>query len=269
MQHALTILISFLAPEESLEEDDTGRVRRRAVFGDEDDEMDVSDADDDEDEEDEDDMIDDEEESDEENNHVPRRGEALSKFDTRNIPKKGDKDLPKDTDQDVVFADSDSDFGDEEDEKEMVNVDGRKKPTVPDLSDDAFSDADASDDIEMSGEVAWKDNMATRAEKMFFANRRINLMSLIYNDLSVSPEQIISGKVDSTNGKADLNDSSAEEEDDDDEFFKLDHKQEAEQPKECIDSTKEGYEDVVLDEWDDEQVSYFFIYCIWQLSVQI
>jgi len=243
-------------PEESLEEDDTGRVRRRAVFGDEDEMDDEDDEDDDEEEEEEDDMIDSEAESDDEDNHVPKRGEALSKFDTRNIPKKGDKDLIKDTDQDVVFADSDSDLGDEDAEEDMVIVDGRRKPTVPDLSDDAFSDADTSDDIDMDGEVAWKDNMAGRAENMFFANRRINLMSLIYNDLSVSAEKIASGDVD-PNRKPGTNDSDAkedEEEDDDEEFFKVDSKNEIELPKEVIDSTKEGYEDVVLDEWDDEQV---------------
>jgi len=243
-------------PEEALEQDDTGRVRRRAVFGDEADEMEVSDGEDDED--DQDDMIDSEEEeedSEEEGGHVPRRGEALSKFDTRNIPKKGDKDFPKETDQDVVFADSDSDFGDDNDDEDMVIVDGRRKQAVPALSDDAFSDADASDDIEMNGEIAWKDNMANRAEKMFFANRRINLMSLIYNDLSISPEQIASGKVDPTNGNAGDEDSSDEkEENDDDDFFKLERKTESDQPKEVIDSSKEGYEDVVLDEWDDEQV---------------
>lgn len=244
-------------PEESLEEDDTGRVRRRAVFGDEDEMEDEDDEDDDEeDEEEEDDMIDSEAESDDEDNHVPKRGEALTKFDTRNIPKKGDKDFIKDTDQDVVFADSDSDLGDEDAEEDMVIVDGRRKPAVPDLSDDAFSDADTSDDIDMDGEVAWKDNMAGRAENMFFANRRINLMSLIYNDLSVSPEKIASGDV-NPNRKPGTNDSDAkedEEEDDDEEFFKIDSKNEIDLPKEVIDSTKEGYEDVVLDEWDDEQV---------------
>ncbi|CAM0136481.1 unnamed protein product [Umbelopsis sp. WA50703] len=245
---------NLTAPTESLEEDDTGRVRRRATFGDEDDEMEEDDDEDDEEDDEEDNMIDSEVDSEGEDDEdgAPRRGKALSKFDTRNIPKKGDKDIVKDTDQDVVFADSDSDLNDE-DFEDMVNIDGRKKSGVPALSDDDFSDADESDEIEMQGEVAWKDNMASRAEQMFFANRRINLMSLIYNDLTVTPEQIASGNVDMSNGKLGHDSEEASEDEDEDDFFKLTAQKDAERAKEPLDSTKEGYEDVVLDEWDDEQ----------------
>jgi ribosome biogenesis protein BMS1 len=223
--------------KESLEQDDTGRTRRRAVFGNEDDED--MEEDDEEDEED-DNLMDEGENSDEEEeeeDETPRRGKALSKFDTRNIPKKGEKeDKEEQGDElDFEFADSDSDLGDQNDEDEdMVMVDGRKKKSNSD------------DDDDLAGELRWKANLKEKASDMFSSHRRTNLMSLIYNQPDISPEDIINGNYgdDAEENGDDVEDAEEEE------FFKLNREQS--NTATIIDSSRDPIDFEELEEWDDE-----------------
>ncbi|KAI9360135.1 hypothetical protein BD770DRAFT_442114 [Pilaira anomala] len=218
---------------ESVEEDESGRSRRRAVFGNEDEDMENDEDDDDDDEEDVMDEGEDDDDDDEEEEGAPRRGKALSKFDTRNIPKKGEKEDKENEDEEPAyeFADSDSDLGDEEDDEDMVLVDGRKKKSV---------------DEDLSGELRWKANLKEKASEMFSSHRRTNLMSLIYNDLDLSPEDIVAGNY----GDEAENGSDAEGEEEE-EFFKLNRENVA--ATDIIDSSRDPIDQEELEEWDDEE----------------
>ncbi|ORY95061.1 hypothetical protein BCR43DRAFT_495075 [Syncephalastrum racemosum] len=234
--------------QESLEEDASGRTRRRAVFGDED-EQDDDEDDDEDDEDDDDDMeemgesdIEEDDDNGDQENNMPRRGKALTKFDTRNLKHKGDKDdkKKKKEDQDkeeqiIEFADSDSELGlGDDDDEEMINIDGRRR----------HSD---EDDSELAGELRWKANLKEKASAMFNAGRRINLMSLIYNQPDVSPEDIASGNV----GDAQEDeDEDAMDEDEEETFFKL--KRTPTEGAEAIDTAREVVQSDALDIWDDE-----------------
>ncbi|KAI9263384.1 hypothetical protein BDA99DRAFT_510092 [Phascolomyces articulosus] len=224
---------------ESIEEDDSGRKRRRAVFGGQDD-MDEDDDDDDEEDEDDDMMMDSdmEEDDDVQDEHIPQRGKALSKFDTRNIPRKGDKDEKEDesNEQDVQFADSDSDFGGEDDDEDMINVSGRMA-----------HDSEENDEEEsLSGELRWKANLKEKASQMFFGNRRVNLMNLIYDRDDLTPEAIIDGEYED-------NQEDEEEDEEEEEFFTLkrDHSGKI---KEAVDSAREAVEADDLDVWGEEEM---------------
>ncbi|KAG1051203.1 hypothetical protein G6F43_006577 [Rhizopus delemar] len=217
--------------KESLEEDDSGRTRRRALFGDEG--MEEDEDEDMEDDEDEDDLMD-EGDDDEDDEHTPRRGRALSKFDTRNIPRKGEEENEDgDEEHAFEFADSDSDLGGEEedDDEAMVLVDGRVQ---------------RKDEEELAGELRWKANLKEKASEMFKNRRRTNLMSLIYNSLDISPEDILAGNYD--NEDKDEDDQEDEEEEN---FFRL-KRETAESGAEAIDSSRDPVDLEELEEWDDE-----------------
>jgi ribosome biogenesis protein BMS1 len=218
---------------ESLEEDESGRTRRRAVFGNEDEDEDMED--DDEDDEDEDDLMD-EGDDDDDDEDAPRRGKALSKFDTRNIPKKGEKDDKEENDNelDFEFADSDSDLGGDEEEEEMVMVDGRRK-------------RDSDDEQDLAGELRWKANLKEKASDMFSNHRRTNLMSLIYNNLDLTPEDILNGNY---GDDANTNAENEMEDAEDEEFFKLNR--ENTNNAVIIDSSRDPIDMEELEEWDDE-----------------
>ena len=216
--------------KEELETDDSGRTRRRAVFGNEDEEEEEDDEDDDE----EDMLMDEGEDSDGEEDG-PRRGKALSKFDTRNIPKKGEKEEKEEQgdEPDFEFADSDSDLGEDE-EEEMVMVDGRKKTQSDDEEED------------LAGELRWKANLKQKASDMFSSHRRTNLMSLIYNQPDLSPEDIVAG-----NYGDDMEESGDEAENaEEEEFFKLNR--ETSNTAAIIDSSRDPIDFEELEEWDDE-----------------
>ncbi|KAI7870125.1 hypothetical protein BDF14DRAFT_1774923 [Spinellus fusiger] len=210
---------------ESVEQDDQGRTRRKAVFGSPDPEFDEDDEDEEDDEEEDD------------NPNRARRGNALSKFDTRNIRQKGEKEDKEDKDdkENVQFADSDSDFGDDDEEQDMINVDGRKH-----ISSDSES---------MTGEVRWKTNLKEKASELFRNHRRVNLMSLIYNTPDLSPEAIASG-----NYKDNEDEEASDEEDtkDKDEFFTLKH--DTSKATEIIDSARTQPQTDELEKWDEEDI---------------
>lgn len=213
---------------EELEDDESGRTRRRAVFGNE---QEVDDEEDDDDEdEDEDDVMDEGDDDDDED--APRRGNALSKFDTRNIPKKGEKEDADGDEPEFEFADSDSDLGEEDEEEDMVLVDGRQKKSIDD---------------DLSGELRWKANLKEKASDMFASHRRTNLMSLIYNNPDLSPEDIVAGNYGDDaedEGGDDVEDAEEEE------FFKLNR--ETIKDVNIIDSSRDPIDFEELEEWNDE-----------------
>ncbi|KAI8066686.1 hypothetical protein BC940DRAFT_333994 [Gongronella butleri] len=217
---------------EVVEEDDNGRKRRRAVFDSE-----VNDAD--LDAMASDDEMDEDEDEDDDDDDAPRRGQSLSKFDTRNIPRKGDDEKEKEPET-IEFADSDSDFdlgGDDDDDNAMVNVDGRRRGVAND------------DDADLAGELRWKANLQQKASDMYHAHRRVNLMQLVYNQLDVSPEDIAAGNY--KDGDNDQDDD--EDDDDDEEFFSL-KREDTDQAEQLLDASRTMPATDDLDEWDDEDM---------------
>ncbi|KAI8089812.1 uncharacterized protein BX664DRAFT_297772 [Halteromyces radiatus] len=228
--------------EEDEQNDDTGRKRRRAIFGNEDEDEDMDD-DDDEDEDDEDDEDEVEESDEDEDDNTPRRGRSLTKFDTRNIPRKGDITADDDEGQDTIeFAESDSDFGEEEDDGEMINVDGRRRQP-----------SDEQDD-ELAGELRWKANLKEKASDMFHNHRRTNLMSLIYNNEELSPEDIAAGNYgDDKQNDTDTDEDQDDDDDDEEEFFSL-KADTGNNAKQIVDTSKQQPTAELLGDWDDEDV---------------
>ncbi|CAO3647384.1 unnamed protein product [Cunninghamella echinulata] len=242
---------------ERIEKDENGRRRRRAVFGNEvEEDMDNSDDDDDDDDEDEDMDFDEEDEDEdidnsdeEEHNNNQHRGRSLSKFDTRNIPKKGADDDKDDEKEKIEFAESDSEFEFEDDDNEdMVNVDGRRRRGATQHDEDEDED---DEEMELAGELKWKANLKDKASEMFYANKRVNLMSLIYNNQDLSPEDIANGNY--NNDKDQENeDNDSDSDDEDEEFFSL--KQDNINVAPAIDSTRTQPTNELLENWDDDDV---------------
>lgn len=248
-----------------MEQDEDGKTRRRAVFAaddadgmDEDDEDDDDEDDDDEDadmdgdEDMDDDDMEDEEDDAVDDEHIPVRGHALSKFDTRNIPRKGEKDNDDDQDHEneLHFAESDSDLGGDDDE-DMINVDGRMK------HDD--------EEEELAGELRWKANLKQKASEMFFEHRRVNLMNLIYGDSGLSPEDIASGNYEKQGNESDEEEHTNDDEDE--EFFKL-KRESTEKNAEPVDSARETFKENELEIWDDEEVVAFPLWGLFSLLVR-
>ncbi|CAG8744718.1 8137_t:CDS:1, partial [Funneliformis mosseae] len=81
---------------------------------------------------------------------------------------------------------------------------------------------DEDDDPDLDGTLKWKSNLTEKAKKLFYTNRRINIMQLIYSN-DKTPEEIASGKfsellkVEAASNEKD----NVEEEKDDEEFFKI------------------------------------------------
>ncbi|ORY01638.1 DUF663-domain-containing protein [Basidiobolus meristosporus CBS 931.73] len=134
--------IATNGPTESLEEDESGRVRRRAVFGDADEEDDNSDEDDDNEEED-----DEAYESDEQGQ--ARRAAVKDYTGTKKHPDSDD-----DKEEEYAFAESDSDLGEYSQEE----------------------------DTDFDGSLRWKSDLVEKAKSSFYEKRRTNLMQLVYGD---------------------------------------------------------------------------------------
>ncbi|OZJ01985.1 hypothetical protein BZG36_04890 [Bifiguratus adelaidae] len=242
----------------------SGRVRRRALFAGEDDfdEEAIPSDDDDhpadlntEDEASED--FDDEEEE-------QGSRKAVSRLDSRNLPKKGEKE-EHNRNEEIPYADSDSDL-DDEDGEELVNISGRdRKPTKQlngngaaraQLSDEGFDEVEDYDQAgtsdgsdELDGALKWKENMAQKARDMFYANRRVNLMQLIYKERNLSPEDIIVGKTSSEDKQA-----GEENDDDDDDFLTFKAKEKVDQGVEDVDSCRVKVSKADLGQWESEEI---------------
>jgi len=122
---------------------------------------------------------------------------------------------------------------------------------------DDILDQDEEDDSDLDGALNWKSNLAEKAKEIFFANRRINIMQLIYGN-EKTPEEIASGNLsDLLKVVAVSNDEkdNIEEEDDDEEFFKIKKSQEKDsESMNFTDSTKAYLDISNLDKWNEEDV---------------
>ncbi|CAG8720160.1 17868_t:CDS:2 [Funneliformis caledonium] len=136
-------------------------------------------------------------------------------------------------DEEIAYAESDSD---------MEDILGQNEDDDPDL------------DPDLDGTLKWKSNLTEKAKKLFYTNRRINIMQLIYSN-DKTPEEIASGeisellKVEAASNEKD----NVEEEKDDEEFFKIIKSQEKDSDSvNTLDSTKAYLDTSNLDKWDDE-----------------
>ncbi|KAG0006532.1 Glycoside hydrolase 2 (Mannanase, beta-galactosidase) [Modicella reniformis] len=237
-------------PRELIEADSNGRVRRRAVFGDENDDVEMEsddeeeeeeeDDDDDNDDEDEEDEDEDEEEEDDQESSNGRR-KYKSKSEVKHKPgKKNDSDSDGE-EEDIAFAESDSDLGDLTGEE------------------DEYDDDSA---------LRWKDNLMAKAESVFHSRRRPNLIRLIYGDRKYTPEQIVNGDIEETplklKGEEEDNEASDEDfgtgpgaageddsDDDGEDFLTLKKEDSDTTVAKMIDSCKSTVEFTGLEEWDD------------------
>ncbi|CAG8469399.1 7186_t:CDS:10 [Gigaspora rosea] len=152
----------------------------------------------------------------EENNYMM----ALNKYETENSGENISKE--------IAFAESDSDISAESDEE--LNESG--------------SDLD--------GALRWKSDLTNKAENMFIANRRVNIMQLIYGEKA--PEEIACNSIsNSAQGTRSKNDERPLKYDED--FFKVANNDTGNAKiLEAIDSSKSYFDIENLDEWDDETV---------------
>ena len=138
--------------------------------------------------------------------------------------------------QDVEYADSDSDLGDDFHDSRIPDEDDEEG----DIPSDEGSDEDEED------VPRWKSNLASRAHDSFQLhsrkNRRKDWMKLIYSS-SLTPSQILQDE------KA-ANDE--DDDDDDDDFFKL--QKGSVLDDEQIDMTKEILTTDDLKVWEDEEI---------------
>ncbi|KAL1923885.1 uncharacterized protein VTP21DRAFT_6920 [Calcarisporiella thermophila] len=221
---------------EKIVTDINGRRRRKAMFAGEEDEEDDDDDDEEQGEEDqsEEEEFEDDEEvesgEDEGEGEKSDRRRAFSRYEVRHFDDKdSDASDGEQKEEQIVYAESDSDLGD--------------------LSDD-------DDVVEDGGELRWKSNLAERAQQMFYSKRRVNIMQLIYDRTDLTPEQIAKGDIDQEEESQDVDGEASEEQgSDDEEFFEIKRSDQSQISKSdsAIDSNKAAlhYED--LDDWDDEE----------------
>ncbi|KAJ3120346.1 Glycoside hydrolase 2 (Mannanase, beta-galactosidase) [Nowakowskiella sp. JEL0407] len=198
------------------------RRRRRAVFDKQNDEDDEGDEDEDEDEDDEneEDFDDDEGGNEKEEDwREEQNGEEIPYADT-------DSDLGSDDEEDGYEETSDVEH-DEEDEFGGENIE------------------DDDDDYEESGNLKWKQNLTEKAASSFEANKRTNLMKLIYGEDGIVPETNIE---DFEDDRLDSGD-----EDDGDELFTV-VKPSNKRRRMEVDSFKVEVLDEELKCWDEEEI---------------
>ncbi|RUS24329.1 GTP binding protein, partial [Jimgerdemannia flammicorona] len=282
-------------PSESIETDETGRKRRRAIFGDEDDDRIVGDemVDDDEEDEDEEDADEEEEDVDsdddldsegEEVNEEERneedegdRRKAMNKFDSRNLPKKGEKgDNTKS--ENISFAESDSEMGDGDEVVDVVNINGRSRRKRGNVSlqedegrlnieddDEGFDEEGGEeeeldeeesqvdhdeDNTNLDGALRWKLDIASKARDIFFSGRRTNLMQEIYERRDRYPEDIARGNI--KNRETDSQET--EDEEDEENFFRVKRKDTRElDALKALDTCKFNVDANELIEWEEEK----------------
>ncbi|KAI9202712.1 uncharacterized protein BJ171DRAFT_166060 [Polychytrium aggregatum] len=196
---------------EVIEVDASGRTRRRAVSAndegadedgdddddddDEDDDEDQSDlgselGDEDEDEDDDDQEDDDDEDDEDEDEEVEVNGRVRRRVGKR-LAMMGEESAHHD---DVAYADSDSDLGDE--------FAPRRKSDPLDESEDENEERDDQDELQedLDGGLRWKEGLADKAAAAFLKNRKISLMDLVYGDYDVFGNSDANGDDDDANG---------------------------------------------------------------------
>jgi ribosome biogenesis protein BMS1 len=215
--------------------DSNGRVRRRAIFGDEDDDVEMESGDeDDEDDEEEEEDEDEEEEDDLGYGSAHSRRKYKSKYEARH--KAGKNDDSESGEEEVAFAESDSDLGGDDDDEEE----------------------------EDESALRWKDDLMSKAESVYHSKRRPNLMRLIYGDRKYTPEQIAQGDIeegplklsgdkdsDSDEGFGTGPGTGAEDDSEDDGDFLTLKKEDSDAIAQMIDSCKSTLEFADLEEWNE------------------
>ncbi|CAG8551851.1 13654_t:CDS:10, partial [Cetraspora pellucida] len=148
------------------------------------------------------------------------RRAALAKYEVRNSEGNVNKE--------IAFVESDGDISSESDEE----------------SEDSGSDLD--------GALRWKSNLTNKAENMFMANRRVNIMQLIYGEKT--PDEVaynnLSNSARDTMSKNDEGPLKSEED-----FFRLANNDAGDiKILKAIDSSKSCFDIENLDGWDDERM---------------
>ncbi|KAG0290954.1 Glycoside hydrolase 2 (Mannanase, beta-galactosidase) [Linnemannia gamsii] len=228
-------------PREQKEMDSNGRVRRRAIFGDEDDDVEMESGEEDGEEDDEEEEDEDEDEDEDEEGEDLGYGSAhsrrkyKSKYEARHKADKNDD--SESGEEEVAFAESDSDLGGDDDEEED----------------------------EEESTLRWKDNLMSKAESVYHSKRRSNLMRLIYGDRKYTPEQIAQGDIEegplklsgdkdseSDEGFGTGPGTGAEDDSEDDNDFLTLKKEDSDATiAQTIDSCKSTLEFADLEEWDE------------------
>jgi ribosome biogenesis protein BMS1 len=193
-----------------------------------------SDPDEDDDDDDDENMSDNSEEP-----QINDRGRSTMRNplrSTRNVSLGADR-----SGQDVEYADSDSDLGDDFHDNRIPDEDGEEG----DIPSDKGSDGGDEDEEDTP---RWKSNLASRAHDSFQLHsrkiRRKDWMKLIYSS-SLTPSQIL-------RDETAANDEDDEANDDDEDFFKLQKGNILDD--EQIDMTKEILTTDDLKAWEDEEM---------------
>ncbi|CCX31790.1 hypothetical protein FPQ18DRAFT_274378 [Pyronema domesticum] len=210
-------------PEEEPELGNSGRTHRRKARMPENHEPEEDLEDDGEDEDNEEFNSGDEDESDDETTVKKKTGRAFRNDDAAGV------------EENLQFADSDSDLG-----------------SISERSDVELDDGDIEDDSDLDDEPAWKSNLAENAKQQWLERRggtgRIQDLTRILYDDSMEPAEIVSRwKGDSKSEDADAMDE--DEEEDEDDFFKKAENQDDEEDK-----TSKKFQDRTLPSYDMDKL---------------
>ncbi|KAF7325702.1 hypothetical protein MKEN_00420400 [Mycena kentingensis (nom. inval.)] len=211
---------------------------------------DSEEEDDDEDEEQEDESgIDSDDESDESDADEPisQQGENTGRLSRRNpartLPVASTSKLQQ---NDVEYAESDSELGDEEDEDDLGRrfemEDGDEVDLPDEDDDDDIMDEDDDDDDEGP---KWKRNLSAQAQALASGSRRRkDWMKLIYSS-TLTPEEVLGGKEE--------REDEEDEDDDNDDFFRVKTAARREEDEE-VDRSKENVPADELKRLEDEEM---------------
>ncbi|KDQ62238.1 hypothetical protein JAAARDRAFT_452808 [Jaapia argillacea MUCL 33604] len=144
--------------------------------------------------------------------------------------------------EDVAYAESDSDLGEDEDDR-RVHFDDGEEADIP-----SGDDEDVMDEEDEEAVPHWKSNLASKAKEGFLQsrqNRKRDWTKLIYSS-QLTPQQILHDDSQSTN------DDKANEEDE--EFFTVKSRNFLTEDDEVLDMTKEVTREEDLKEWEDEDL---------------
>ncbi|KAF8170348.1 GTP binding protein [Pholiota molesta] len=184
--------------------------------------------------------IDSDEEDDGMDEDIPRHAENTGRTSRRTVTRT----LPSNTQErtEIDYADSDSDLGENEDER-GARAKLKEDNDIPDDDEDIPSDEDDADEDDESI-PRWKANLADRAAQLAAGThrRKKDWIKLIYSS-SLSPDEIVHGPRNAADGAKD------EEEDD---FFQV-RATGAEDP-DVLDQGKEAVDAEALRKWEAEEM---------------
>ena len=216
--------------EDGIEDDDMNSEASGSDADEDDSGIDSSEEDEDEEEEDRDESS---------SSNLQNTGRTSRRIPTRSLPST----LSKHQD-DIEYAESDSDLGDVDDEPNQnkhFHLDGEdENVNIPSDLEDEETDMDDDD------APRWKANLAAKAQASLSSRRgkRKDWIKLIYNS-DLTPEQILNDEQ-----------ASIEEEDridDNEDFFTL-KKAKSRSDDEVLDMSKEPFTKEQLNQWEDEEM---------------